>query len=334
MLSKFKNILIVGFGASSLNIRALLSARSTHSRHFCFLDTLDPYVVSDTLSKIDENTAIIFISKSGNTHETNLLLEHMKDYDNIFILSSGNTSNMYKIAQDIKHHHWIPYPAAISGRFALLEKPFLDIVGDADKIVVAAKNIDKQNAERIANKWLENFENGKRNWVIISYCAQLHGLLLWLRQIISESLGKNGFGIMPILAEGSMDEHSQLQLFLDGPDDKFYDIISSRYSVNSVIPCYDPGSSEIIRSRYFALQNSGMTTLATAQTEHAFMVENMLKAKKREVMHICHDDIVEDVVGNYIGTYSEVVRIIADRLGFDPYNQPAVEDIKQKSKDI
>ena len=310
MLSEFKNILIVGFGASSLNLRALLSATPIHTKHFHFLDTLDPYSVSSMLAKIDKDTAIIFISKSGNTHETNLLLEHMKSYPNIFILSSGATSNMYKIAQTIKHI-WLPYPDSVSGRFALLEKPFLDIVATAgvgtDEISKTAANIDKKNAINIAEKWVENFENGKKNWVIISYSSQMQGLCLWLRQIISESLGKNGFGIMPILAEGSMDEHSQLQLFLDGPDDKFYDIISSRYNTSS--------------SRQ----------LADAQTEHAFMVEEMLKNKGRDVNHKCYDDINAHVVGDYIRTYAEVVRIIADKLGFDPYNQSAVEDIKQKS---
>ncbi len=321
MFSKYKIILIVGFGASSLNIRALLSASAIHKKQFYFLDTLDPYSVASTLEKIDANTAIIFISKSGNTHETNLLLEYMKHYKNLFIMSSGITSNMYKIAQDIEHK-WLQYPDAISGRFALLEKPFLDIVGDADGIVKAAQDIDKQKALDIANKWLQNFENGKRNWVIINYSAQLQGLLLWMRQIISESLGKNGFGIMPIIAEGTMDEHSQLQLFLDGPDDKFYDVISSRY--NSVIA----------RSLVVALAKTDDVAISLAQTEHAFMVESMLKSKGRDVVHTCYDDIDDAVVGNYIGTYSEVVRIIADRLGFDPYNQPAVEDIKQKSKEI
>jgi len=313
MLSQYKKILIVGFGASSLNLGALLSAAPNHDKQFCFLDTLDPYAVSEAEVQIDRNTAIIFISKSGNTQETNLLLEHLRNYSNIFILSSSNTSNMYKIAQSIKHV-WIPYPDAISERFALLEKPFLDIVGaagvDTNVISKASSNINKQDAMHIAEKWMEHFENGQKNWVIISYVKQMHGLLLWLRQIISESLGKNGFGIMPILAEGSMDEHSQLQLFLDGPDDKFYDIISSKYIM---MP-----------------ENK----LAESQTEHAFMVEKMLKNNGRDVYHKCHDNIDANVVGGYIGTYAEVVRIIADRLGFDPYNQPAVEDIKQKSKNI
>ena len=337
MLSQYKNILIVGLGASSLNLRALLSAARSHTTSFHFLDTLDPYIVSEMERKIDKNTAIIFISKSGNTHETNLLLEHMKSHENIFIMSSGNSSNMYKIAQNIKHA-WIPYPEAISGRFALLEKPFLEIAAiagiDTNAILKSAGDIDRQNAINIATKWMENFENGQKNWVIISYSKQINGLLLWLRQIISESLGKGGFGIMPILAEGSMDEHSQLQLFLDGPDDKFYDIISSKYNCYSIESCHpreggDPGNIKL-DSRLRGNDNMP-NLLAVAQTEHAFMVEEMLKNKGRDVNHKCYDDIDAHVVGDYIGTYAEVVRIIADKLGFDPYNQPAVEDIKQKS---
>ena len=78
MFSKYKKIVIVGFGASSLNVRALLSHSTNHKQHFYFLDTLDPYAVNQIIQQIDHNTAIIFISKSGNTHETNLLLEHMK----------------------------------------------------------------------------------------------------------------------------------------------------------------------------------------------------------------------------------------------------------------
>lgn len=309
MFKKFNHILIVGFGASCLNLRALLSAVSIHKKFFHFLDTLDPVAVEEITSKIDlQNTAVVFISKSGNTQEMNLLLEHFHNLPHIFILSSNKDSHMKRIARNIKHQ-WIDYPDAISGRFALLTRPFLDIANeviDTDKITRAASDIDKKHAMNIAQKWMNNFENGKRNWVIISYSRQIQGLLLWLRQIISESLGKNGFGIMPILAEGSMDEHSQLQLFLDGPDDKFYDIISSKNLHHKDIK------------------------LAESQLEHAVMVEKMLLAKGLDVTHNCYDNIDEIVIGDYIGTYIEVVRIIADKLGVDPYNQPAVEDIKQK----
>lgn len=314
MFSQFKNIVIVGFGASSLNLRALLSSKVIHSKAFHFLDSLDPTLISSLEPLLrKEDTAIIFISKSGNTQETNLLLESMKDLPNIFILSSQAESNMRKIAQDIPHK-WIDYPEARSGRFALLEKPFLDIAGiagvDTASLVHAVANIDRNISQRIAEEWMDHFQGGKKNWVIISYSRQITGLLLWMRQIISESLGKSGFGILPLIAEGSMDEHSQLQLFLDGPNDKFYDIIStSNYNCNPL----------------------WQEKLGKSQTQHAFMVEEMLKAKQRPVKHTNHEIINEALVGNYIGTYSEIVRIIAEKLGFDPYNQPAVENIKQKS---
>lgn len=314
MLSSFKYILVVGFGASSLNLRALLSAKNILNKSFYFLDSLDPTLLSDLDKFLPKSeTAVIFISKSGNTQETNLLLDVMRDWSNIFILSSAKESNMQRIANDIPHH-WINYPDTVSGRFALLETPFLNIAleggVDTAKIVQAVSKVDKSLAQDIAKKWMDNFQRGKRNWVLISYTRQISGLLLWIRQIISESLGKNGFGIMPIIAEGSMDEHSQLQLFLDGPDDKFYDIISTtNYNASAI----------------------GHEKLAKSQTHHAFMVEDMLKAKNRDVIHTNHATINEEVVGNYIGLYSEIVRIIADKLGFDPYNQPAVENIKQKS---
>ena len=310
MFSKFKQILIVGFGASGLNLRALLSATPHYKKRFHFLDTLDLPAIEWTASRLDlETTALIFISKSGNTQETNMLLAHLKAAPHIFILSCNKDSQIKRMAQKIPHQ-WIDYPDTISGRFALLEKPFLDIVDDivdTRKITHAAKHINKTQAIEIAKNWLKNFEDGKRNWVIMSYSRQMRGLLLWIRQIVSESLGKNGFGIMPIIAEGSMDEHSQLQLFLDGPDDKFYDIISSRN-----------------------LDYNHIEDVAKSQVDHAMMVEKMLLAKNRDVTHHLYDNIDEKVVGNYIGTYIEVAKIIADKLGFDPYNQPAVEDIKLK----
>lgn len=309
MLSHFSKILIVGVGASSLNIKALISGRSaSYRRRFIFLDTLDPETVKQVIKLIDSKTAVVFISKSGNTHETNLLLEHISsinfDVSNspkIFILSSKEKSKIHEIASKIPHE-WIIYPESVSGRFALLEKPFLDIVGDSDRVVSAAKNVDIKISTKIAESWINHFHSGRSNWVIMNYIPQLDGLLLWIRQIVAESLGKNNFGILPVLATGPMDEHSQLQLFLDGPDDKFYHILS---------------------------RNDTDTKLGDAQSKHAIMTETMLLEKGRDVVHESYRDIDDQIVGRYIGIYSEVVRIIAKKIGFDPYNQPSVEDIKK-----
>ena len=314
MQNNYKNILIVGFGASSLNIKAILSSIVTPKLPFYYLDSLDPNAVSRILSGIElQDTAAFIISKSGNTQETNILFEYLATLSckKIFILSSKADSQLYNLSRSVKHE-WIDYAESEGGRFALLTKPFLDIAEvagiDTAKLKAASLSTDNGYIKKIADKWIENFKNGKRNWVIINYSTQLHGVLLWIRQIVAESLGKNGFGIMPILAEGTMDQHSQLQLFLDGPDDKFYEIISCDFN-NA--PEFDK--------------------IAQTQIDHSFKVSAMLKEKNRLVTHSHHKKIDEEFIGQTIATYINIVKIVADIMGFDPVSQPAVENMKQKS---
>jgi glucose-6-phosphate isomerase len=306
-----KDILIIGFGASSLNIRALLSSSASYKANFHFLDSLDPFVLNKVLSSLDIAKAKIFvISKSGNTRETNILFEYIltKNPGEISILCENKVSILGKIAKNIDHK-WIDYAQMHSGRFALLTKPFLDIIELAginpNKLLEGSVEASEVDAAKISEEWLMHFENGRRNWVVMLYSQQLHGLFMWIRQIVSESLGKNGFGIFPILAEGTMDEHSQLQLFLDGPKDKFYDVISSDYS---------------------EYQN-----LSKVQIEHAYKITGMLKEKNLPVNQIHHERIDEIVIGKYIATYLSVVKILAAKLSIDPLTQPAVECMKQKS---
>jgi glucose-6-phosphate isomerase len=306
-------VLIVGFGASSLNLRAIISSVSKTKMPFHYLDTLDPVAVQEILRPLNLNqTAIYIISKSGNTQETNILAEYLTTLETgkIFILCESKDTELYKIIQNIEHE-WIDYANVKSGRFALLTRPFLDIATlagvDTEKLIKAAESLNMSDAEEIANRWLENFKAAKANWVIITYTRQVYGLFMWVRQIISESLGKNGFGIFPILVEGTMDEHSQLQLFLDGPDDKFYDIISCDF------------------------HETGLEKLAQTQIDHSNKIFSMLQNKNRDTIHMHHQFIDESVVGQYIAIYTEAVKIIGEKMGFDPLTQPAVDVMKKCS---
>ena len=312
-MKNYNAVLIIGFGASSLNMRALISSITRTKIPFHYLDTFDPIAVKEILGKLDlKKSAIFIISKSGETQETNILAEYLfeQDIQNVFVLCSNKNSTLYKIVSKFDHE-WIDYANVKSGRFALLTKPFLDIAEiagvNSEKINYSALNVNIQDAEIIADKWLQHFNKGRYNWVVMIYTRQVYGLFLWVRQIVSESLGKNAFGIFPVIVEGTMDEHSQLQLFLDGPDDKFYDIISC-------------GFSEI-----------GFEKLAAAQVDHAYKISSMLIDKKREVEHVHHEFIDEKVIGQYIATYTEAIKIIGRKMNFDPLTQPAVESMKQKS---
>jgi glucose-6-phosphate isomerase len=307
----FTSILVVGFGASSLNLKAIISSVSKTKIPFHYLDTLDPVAVQEILKPLDLNKTMIYIiSKSGNTQETNILAEYLitQKTGKIFVLCASKDSMLYKIIQNIDHE-WIDYANVKSGRFALLTKPFLDIAAlagvDIQKLVESASKVDIKDAEIMAHRWESNFKAGRANWVVMIYTRQLYGLFLWVRQVVSESLGKNGFGILPILAEGTMDQHSQLQLFLDGPDDKFYDIISCDF------------------------HEASLEKLSKTQVDYAYKIFYMLSEKKRETIHVHHKIIDEKMVGEYIAIYTEAIKILGKKMGFDPLTQPAVESMKQ-----
>lgn len=306
------DILIIGFGASSLNLRALLSASYRHNRRIHYLDSLDSNYVEEVLAEIDLETCETYIiSKSGATSETNILTKLVIEMGarNIRVICGNKDSELARIISEVKYD-WIDFVGEKSGRFALLTKPFLDIVAGIDinteSLLEGAESINMSEIEDKANIWLKSFEEGRRIWVIMLYSKQLYGLFMWIRQIVSESVGKEGFGILPFLCEGSMDEHSQLQLFLDGPRDKFYEVISCDY-------------------------NKGLGMLSTCHTNHAKKVSSLLKAKDLPYEHIHHEEIDAYLVGKYIATYLNLVKIIGKKLGFDAMNQPAVESMKERA---
>jgi len=306
-----KEILIIGFGASSLNLKALLSGAFTHKTKFHFLDSLDPHFVSKILQRIKlENCITYIISKSGSTFETNILAKIILEMGakNLRILCGNKNSELAEIVSSFDHE-WIDFEGSKSGRFSLLSKPFLDIAQiagiDIGKLEQGAKSFDSSLASKTAQSWIKHFKEGRRNWVIMLYSKQLYGLYMWIRQIISESIGKNGFGIMPFLCEGSMDEHSQLQLFLDGPKDKFYEVVYCDYPD-------EPG------------------ILSESQRFRAEKVISMLQEKNLPTESLYLEEVDEFIIGQKIAFYLELVRIIGEEMGFDPYNQPAVESTKKR----
>jgi len=179
-------------------------------------------------------TKTYIISKSGSTNETNILAKYLigQGIKKPNILCAYENSNLAKLVKDIDHK-WIKLDKKISGRFSVLTRPFLSIARlggiDPNKILEGSKSVKASEISKLAEEFIHNYNMGKGDYVIMLYNIQLKGLFMWVRQIVAESTGKGGFGITPILSECSMDEHSQLQLYLEGPDDKFYHIISGDF---------------------------------------------------------------------------------------------------------
>jgi glucose-6-phosphate isomerase len=311
--NRYKRVVIVGFGASSLNLRALLSCLNGFSCEFFYVDNMDHNLFA--LAKMeDEATAIFAISQSGETQEVIWILQNIKiTCSNLYVVTKRG-STLFNLTKSL-NAHYLEYGASYNvGRCSVFCPIFFklaEIAGaDARKLfdsgVKALDDVDIKNQVIEESSWLLNqYNDSKRNLVMLSYVPQLTGFLEWLKQIFAESLGKNGFGLMPYGASGTCYEHSILQLFLDGPNDKIYKMFFKLNAENSF---------EAL------LQNHGQKVLES------------LDQLGRSVKSYSFKQVTEELIGTLIIKYIYIIALVAKNIGFEPFNQPAVEKLKSLSR--
>ena len=245
----FKRTLVFGIGGSSLGAEMLsrtLGYRS-HSNQVDFYDNVDPGTFCEVYDARWSDTLCLVISKSGNTAETlsqyQTVLPHMERYlgeggarDHTIIITENKDGALYKIAQQIGIKV-ITHPP-IGGRFSVLS-----VVGllpayisgvDISGVLEGARSMVKRctQSDILENPAFFNgaaqflhSEKGRTMSVFMPYADNLRLLVNWYRQLWAESLGKidkdgNNRGLSPVENHGVTDQHSQLQLMLEGPDDK------------------------------------------------------------------------------------------------------------------
>ena len=235
---------VFGMGGSSLSAKLLMqfmAPEKINSKLFIY-DNPSPIQLDSNLSKIkiSKDDLFIFISKSGNTVETKFFLHWIikylkkKNIKNIFkhflfiTENKNNYLNNFALKNKIKTFEHDPN---IGGRFSIFSitalLPIIALGYSLDKLLNSFKKAKSQilkNHSKLANNisFSQNYEkNNNLNIVIgLNYHDKLRVLNEWYRQIFSESLGKNKEAINYISAFGSIDQHSQFQLFIDGPRDK------------------------------------------------------------------------------------------------------------------
>ena len=235
---------VFGMGGSSLSAKLLMqfmAPEKINSKLFIY-DNPSPIQLDSNLSKIkiSKDDLFIFISKSGNTVETKFFLHWIikylkkKNIKNIFkhflfiTENKNNYLNNFALKNKIKTFEHDPN---IGGRFSIFSitalLPIIALGYSLDKLLNSFKKAKSQvlkNHLKLANNinLSQNYEkNNNLNIVIgLNYHDKLRVLNEWYRQIFAESLGKNKEAINYISAFGSIDQHSQFQLFIDGPRDK------------------------------------------------------------------------------------------------------------------
>ncbi len=350
LAKKFNNlekILIIGTGGSSLGGKSLVNFHSMYNgqnNRVIYIENTDSLHFINTIQNCNpENTGIIVISKSGRTTEPLMLfltlceLLPKFDYKNRAIaITELSENNDLRILSESKRMQIIEHNPKIGGRFSVFSVvgllPAILSGVDIDLFISGAKNVinDILNAEKPEDCQLfkditsmyEVFKSGKiREHVIMAYTDMLEDFGKWYVQLISESLGKSeNFGITPIRAIGTIDQHSMLQLFLGGPSNKLFTIITQRSNLKTKNINSNLNSNVISK-----LNNHNINDLMLS---HQRATIEVLR-KKASVRVLEFEQFNIQTLGFLMmSSFVEVVTI-AKLADINPFDQPAVEESKQ-----
>ena len=337
--SKYQNIIIIGIGGSILGAKAIKSFfREKVKKNFFFFDNLDNNLIAN-YKKIKnlKNSCFIIVSKSGNTLEvvTNLSLILSKSIlkNKLIFITENKNSILQNLAKRF-NAEVIEHKEFIGGRYAVLSEVGMlpaALMGLSIKSFKNLKNLI--NNKKFISSLLYDVaciytlqQKNIRNSALISFNSRLNDLCFWYQQLVGESLGKNGKGITPTVSFGPKDLHSVLQLFLDGPKDKFFTFFSSEEKREK----YKIGRNIISKNVHF-LKNKSLEDVINAQLEATKIV---FKSKKIPFRHIIFKNNNESELGRVI-TFFVLETILLSRLmTVNPFNQPAVELVKKETKKI
>lgn len=340
---KYKKVLVLGVGGSSLGGKTLTSLN--YQNKLQFLESIDPETVKNTLDEIDlKNTFFLVVSKSGETIETicqtlilldKLKTENIEDFAKQFLfITESETNSIAKIAKKISAKIY-PHPNNIGGRFScfcvvgLLPALICDI--DAKKIREGAKKILEHFLNENDNYVLKScqsqidlYESGFDSNVVMPYIDVLKNFTDWYRQLWAESLGKNQFGSTPINSMGTIDQHSQLQLYLEGPKNKFFTFFTLKKFKND----FDIKDIETCKTLFGAKRLSQIV-----EVEQNTTIET-LNQKKLPIRIFAIEKLDEETLGGFMMQMFLETILMASYQEINPFDQPAVEIRKNMAKEI
>jgi len=313
-------------------------------------DNLDARTLERMLASIDlAASRFVVISKSGNTAET--LVQFLSTLQAVkaaglevqipamFLALSEDTKAANGL-RSVCAHYGIPlleHHAQIPGRFSALTNVGglaglargLDMTalrGGAktvvDEMLGAEAPQDCKPAYGAAMMVGMMEERGCRTSVMIPYADRLKSFAHWYAQLWAESLGKGGKGSTPVAALGPVDQHSQLQLYLDGPPGQMITIV--RHNSRGEGPVIAPEFAQLAGADYLAGRNAG--DLVDAQQN---AIPQALIEAGRPVRLIDCGDIEEETLGSIMMHFMIETILAAKMLGVNPFDQPAVEDGKR-----
>ena len=325
---KYSNITLIGMGGSILGARSIYNfLKKKIKKKIIFKDNFD------LEKKSNKKKLNLIISKSGNTLETivnsNVLIN--KSESNIFI-TENKKSYLFNLAKKLKAKI-IYHNNDIGGRYSVLSEVGMlpaELMGL--KVNRFRKFNDLIKNKNFINSLILNVSNilsltdkKKFNSVILNYDTNSTDLFYWYQQLVAESLGKKGKGILPIISHMPKDNHSLMQLYLDGTKDNFYTFFYVKNNYSNKIK-----NNKILSSHSY-LKNKKLNDIKYSQYLSTIKV---FKEKNIPFRSFEINRKNEEVLGELFTFFILETILLGKAMNINPYNQPSVELIKKNTKKI
>ena len=322
-----KEIRLIGMGGSSLGAQAIYYFLNDKiKKKFFFLDNLS---YQKNLSK--KKNVNIIISKSGNTLETisntNIFLKS-KD-ENIFI-TENKPSYLFNLALNLKAEI-IYHNNFIGGRYSVLSEVGMlpaELMGLNPKKFRQLNNLIKNR--KFLNLLIQNtgsilglIQKKKFNSIILNYDEKAEGFFKWYQQLVAESLGKKSKGILPIISTMPKDNHSLMQLYLDGFKNNFFTFFYSKEKSSEKLDV-----TKLLNSHKYL----GGCNLNSIVFKQKIATENIFKKKKIPYRSFELSLRNEKNIGELFCFFILETILLGRALNINPYDQPSVELIKKETR--
>ncbi len=324
---KYKSFNIIGMGGSSLGIKAIYNFLNFKiKKKFYFYNN----ITLNTFSKKKNKAFNIVISKSGNTLETISNFSILGNKKNNLFISEQSNNFLRKLANKLKCEI-LEHKNYIGGRYSVLSE-----VGILPSILMGLDDKKFKNFDNLIKnrKFIDGLidsvsstiffvKNKKLNSIILNYDEQSEELFKWYQQLLAESLGKKSKGLLPVISTMPRDNHSLMQLYLDGPKNSFYtffDVIEKKtQKINN---------SLILNSHNY-LKNKSLQDIKIAQKKATQRVFINKKIPFRSFDVISRS---EKSLGELFTFFMLETILLGTAMKVNPFDQPSVELIKTETK--
>lgn len=351
-LGPISHLLLIGIGGSNLGTVALYEALKTDtSPQLTCLDTVDADKLRDavtTLKNVEASKiAVVLVSKSGTTTESLVnfeivyaeLLQSLgsstsKLMDERIVVITDEGTPLWDAA-GAKNWGRLAIPKMVGGRYSVFSAvgllPLMLLGIDVEDLLAGAREMRERCVADADNPALDSalarfaaYEAGQRISVDFFFASRLENVGKWHRQLLAESLGKEGKGLTPTVAIGSTDLHSMGQLYLGGPKDKFTTFVHAKEWSSLPIP----------HERVLPDVLPMISGKDTSQIMQAILQGTQAAYKTAELSYL--DLALKNVSARSLGAllmfWVIETMLLGQLLGVNAFDQPSVESYKKETR--